>query len=147
MIKQLDEKDLHVCAKIMMSVYNNEHWQCRWDLETATAYLKDYFDSKKFIGYSLWMNQEIKGAIFCHEKIWWNNNEVFIDEMFVAPELQGQGLGTKLIKHLENYVIEHKLSGLTLSTNRLSPAPNFYKQNGFSPSDHVLFMYKVLESL
>lgn len=142
MIKKLEEFDLKDCAEIMMSVYNNEHWQCHWDLETAVSYLRDYFDCKKFVGYSLWINGVIKGAIFCHEKIWWNSNEVFVDEMFISPELQRQGYGAELLEAVEIYVKDHNLAGFTLATNRYTPAPNFYRKNGFSDAEHVLFMYK-----
>jgi aminoglycoside 6'-N-acetyltransferase I len=111
-------------------------------LETAISYLHDYYDSKKFVGFTLWIDRVIKGAIFCHEKIWWNNNEVFVDEMFISPELQRQGYGTALLTVVEKYVKEHDLAGLTLSTNRFTPAPNFYRKNDFSDAEHVLFMYK-----
>ncbi|WP_010243329.1 GNAT family N-acetyltransferase [Acetivibrio cellulolyticus] len=142
MIKKFDVNDLDKCAKIMMLVYNNEYWQCQWSLETAKAYLMDYVEGKKFIGYTLWIDNVIKGAIFCHEKIWWNNNEIFIDEMFVSPEIQRQGYGTELLNIIENHIKEHNLAGFTLSTNRFTPAPNFYRKNGFSDAEHVLFMYK-----
>ena len=144
MIKQFEKSDVTACAQIMMEVYNNELWECRWSLETAKGYLADYVDCGKFIGYTLWIDNELKGAIFAHEKIWWNNNEVFIDEMFITPTIQRQGHGTELINAVENYVKEHNLAGLTLSTNRFAPAPNFYKKNGFEDAEHILFMYKVI---
>lgn len=104
MVKKFDVNDLDNCAKIMMLVYNNEYWQCQWSLEVAKAYLMDYVEGKKFIGYTLWIDNVIKGAIFCHEKIWWNNNEIFIDEMFVSPEIQRQGYGTELLNIIENHI-------------------------------------------
>lgn len=144
MIKKLEQNDLQACAEIMMSVYNNEHWQCHWTLNTAMSYLQDYFDCKKFVGFTLWIDGTIQGAILCHEKIWWNSNEVFVDEMFISPKVQRQGYGTALLDAVENYVREHQLAGFTLSTNRYTPAPNFYRKNGFSDAEHVLFMYKVI---
>ena len=145
MIKKFELKDLTACAEIMMSVYNNELWQCSWSLETAKDYLMDYVEAKKFIGYVLWLDDEIKGAVFCHEKIWWNNSEVFIDEMFISPELQRQGYGRDLLNVVEDYIKEHNLVGFTLTTNRFTPAPKFYKKNGFLDAEHVLFMYKEVE--
>jgi len=111
MIKKFELRDLTACAEIMMSVYNNEFWQCSWSLDTAKNYLMDYVECKKFIGYTLWLDDVIKGVIFCHEKVWWNNNEVFIDEMFISPELQRQGYGTELLSVIENYIKEHNLAG------------------------------------
>lgn len=145
MVRNYESTDLSSCAQIMMDVYNNELWQCHWSLETAQAYLQDFVNHAKFIGYTLVIDGTIKGALFCHEKVWWNNSEVFIEEMFIAPELQRQGYGTALLSRIETYIKENKLAGFTLSTNRFSPASVFYRKNGFSDYDHVLFMGKSFE--
>ncbi len=144
MIRKYVDSDLTACAEIMMKVYNNEMWQCRWSPETAKNYLQDYAGCSKFVGYTLLIDGAVKGAVFCHEKVWWNNSEIFIDEMFVSPEFQRQGYGTELLNAVEQYISEHKLAGFTLSTNRYSPAPDFYRKNGFSDAEHILFMYKVI---
>lgn len=142
MIRKYQDSDLAACARIMMEVYNNELWQCYWSPETAEGYLKDFTDSAKFLGYILVIDEEIKGAIFAHEKIWWNNSEVFIDEMFITPGLQRQGYGSKLLQTVEEYIKEHNLAGFTLTTNRYAPAPDFYRKNGFVDCEHVLYMGK-----
>lgn len=66
-------------------------------MEIGTAYLEDYFAARKFVGFVLEENEKIIGAMFAHEKIWWNNSELSIDEMFVQPEMQGNGCGSMLI--------------------------------------------------
>lgn len=128
-----------------MEVYNNDLWQCYWSLETAKRYLDDYVQGKKFLGYTLIVDKNIIGAIFTHEKIWWNNSEIFIDEMFITPSYQRLGYGAELLQTVENYIKEHKLAGFTLTTNRFAPAPAFYKKNGFIDYDHVLYMGKVID--
>ena len=40
------------------------------------------------------------------------------------------------------YVKEKGLAGITLSTNKYAPAPLFYRSNGFTDCEHVLFMAK-----
>lgn len=142
MIKKMEQSHILDSAKILCAVYNNEMWQCHWDLDTAAAYLTDFFESKKFVGYVLEIDGEICGGIFCREKIWWNNSELFIEEMFIHPDLQRKGYGSQLLMAAEDYVKEHKLAGFTLSTNRYAPAPQFYKKNGFFDCEHVQFMGK-----
>ena len=44
---------------------------------------------------------------------------------------QGQGIGTKLLQVVEQYVTDKGLAGITLSTNQYAPAPKFYEKNGF----------------
>lgn len=142
MVRKMKRADIPFCADILCKVYNNELWQCRWTSETACAYLEDYFDEKKFVGFIIEEDNAVIGAMFTHEKIWWNNSELFIDEMFIIPDMQRKGYGKMLIKAAENYVSEHKLAGFALSTNKYAPAPDFYKKNGFSVCEHILFMYK-----
>lgn len=142
MVRKMTASDIPFCAEILCSVYNNEMWQCRWTSETACAYLEDYYNAVKFAGFVIEENEKIIGAVFAHEKIWWNNSELFIDEMFILPELQRKGYGSMLIRAAEEYVSEHKLAGFTLTTNKYAPAPDFYRKNGFADCEHILFMCK-----
>ena len=141
-IRPLTHKDIPACAQILCDVYNNELWQCRWTAETAQAYLTDYLEASRFVGFGAEAEGALIGAVFAHEKIWWNNTEVFIDEMFVLPACQGQGAGRALMPQLEAHVTQKGLAGLTLTTNRYAPAPEFYRHLGFSDCGHVLFMAK-----
>ena len=86
-IREMLREYIPACANILCSVYNNDMWQGRWTKETAMEYLTDFFETKKFVGYVLEENGEILGGIFAREKVWWNNSEVFIEEMFVKPDL------------------------------------------------------------
>ena len=141
-IRPLTHKDIPACAQILCDVYNNELWQCRWTAETAQAYLTDYLEASRFVGFGAETEGALIGAVFAHEKIWWNNSEVFIEEMFIRPDRQGQSLGSALLREVEAYVLTHGLAGITLSTNRYAPAPHFYRKNGFTDCGHVLFMAK-----
>jgi len=143
-IRKMEQMDIASCADILCSVYNNELWQCRWNREVATEYLTDFYDMKKIVGYVMEENGEVCGAIFAHEKVWWNNSEVFVEEMFIQPQLQRKGYGTMLLEKVGEYVKEKGFAGITLSTNKYAPAPKFYRKNGFADSEHVLFMYKEL---
>ena len=141
-IRKMERNDIIVCAEILCSVYNNELWQCRWTKEVATEYLTDFFNMQKFVGYVLEEDGAIFGGLFAHEKVWWNNSELFIDEMFILPQLQRSGKGSMLINAAEEYVTKRGLAGLTLSTNKYAPAPLFYRKNGFSDNEFIMFMYK-----
>lgn len=143
-IREMKAEDIPACADILCSVYNNELWQCRWSKETAVEYLTDFYNMQKFVGYVVEDSGVILGGLFAHEKVWWNNSEVFVEEMFIKPELQRKGYGSMLLKQVENYVKEKGLAGITLSTNRYAPAPQFYKKNGFVDCEHVLYMCKEL---
>ena len=145
-IRPMVPADLPCCADILCSVYNNDLWQCRWEKPTATEYLSDFFGMAKFVGFAAEEDGCLIGALFAHEKVWWNNSEIFIEEMFVRPDHQGKDVGSALLKAAEGHALEKGLAGLTLSTNRYAPAPHFYRKNGFEDCSHVLFMARELRS-
>ncbi len=97
---------------------------------------------KNFVGYVLEDGKTIIGGVFAHKKVWWNNSEIFVEEMFIKPEQQHKGYGSMLMRQIEKYVNENRFAGITLSTNKYAPAPNFYRKNGFVDCEHVLFMAK-----
>lgn len=141
-IRPMTAADIPACADILCAVYNNELWQCRWSPSDAAAYLTDYVEAKHFVGFAAEQDGHIIGAAFAHEKLWWNNTEIFLDEMFVLPDSQGCGVGRLLMAALEKHVASHHLAGITLTTNRYAPAPAFYRHLGFADCEHVLFMAK-----
>ena len=145
LIRPMKQSDLSACADILCNVYNNDLWRCRWEKNTAEAYLSDFFHMAKFVGFVIELEGEIFGGIFAREKIWWNNSEIFVEEMFVRPDRQGQGHGSQLLKRMEDHVRERGLAGITLSTNRYAPASAFYRKNGFVDCEHVLYMAKEME--
>ena len=134
--------DVPACAGLLCAVYNNDLWQCRWTEQTAAAYLAEYMEARRFVGFAALEDGQVIGAAFAHEKLWWNNTEIFLDEMFVRPDRQGQGVGRRLIACLEAHAAAHGYAGLTLTTNRYAPAPAFYRRLGFTDCEHVLFMAK-----
>lgn len=144
-IRDMKSADIAACADILCSVYNNDLWQNRWERATAIEYLTDFFCMAKFVGYVMVENGEILGALFAREKVWWSGSEVYVEELFVKQSHQSKGCGTMLIKHVEQYVLENGLAGITLCTNRHAPAADFYRRNGFRDCEHVLFLCKEMK--
>ncbi len=143
MIRKFEEKDISSCAELIMDVYNNEMWKCRWTKESAVKYIKEYVMCNRFVGFVYEEEANIIGGILSHEKVWWNQDEIFLDELFVSPHRQRSGIGSLLITELEKYCKERQLAGITLSTNKYAPAPLFYKKIGFETAEHVMYMYKI----
>lgn len=108
----------------------------------AIRYLQNFFEHKKFISYVTIDQDCLVGALSAHEKIRWNNDEVFIEEIFVIPNRQSQGIGTKLFGEVQKYVQHKRLAGITLATYKYAPVQRFYEKNGFIIYKHVQFMGK-----
>ncbi|MDF2685415.1 MAG: family N-acetyltransferase [Clostridia bacterium] len=134
--------DLNKCIDLLINAYNCEPWNNHWTADTAKRYLQEFVSCPRFVGFTISLDKNIVGAAFCHERTWWNNDELYVDEFYIDPNYQRQGFGKQLIQFIENYIKEKKLAGFTLLTNKYMPAPNFYRKNGFADAEHVLFMYK-----
>ena len=60
------------------------------------SFRSDYYEQKKFVGYVYEEDDVIIGCIFALCKISGSKKEIYINEMAVLPERQGQGIGTQL---------------------------------------------------
>jgi aminoglycoside 6'-N-acetyltransferase I len=141
-IELLEFEHLSECATLLRDAYNCAPWDNHWSEEASERYLKEFLINPRFVGYVICEDSKIVGAAFCHEKTWWTNDELFVDEFYISPDFQRKGYGNILLKHIEKYIEEKKLAGFTLLTNRYMPAVNFYEKNGFVKAEHVVFMYK-----
>lgn len=54
-----------------------------------------------------------------------------LQKLYLLPELQGKGLGRKLIEAVEEQVLQEGGKVLELNVNRYNPARNFYERLGF----------------
>jgi GNAT superfamily N-acetyltransferase len=143
-IRELNENDLDRCVEILMSSYNTMPWNYRWSFEKARAYLKEYKDAERFIGFVALENDKIVAALFGHLKTWWTKDQLYIDEVFVSDDFKGKGYGKKIIEHCEHYCLDNGIDIITLMTNEVMPAYTFHSKNNFVKVDQYVFMFKQL---
>jgi len=141
-IELLEARHLQECATLLMEAYNCTPWDCHWSEEGAIRYLKEFMTNPRFVGFVIVEDNKIVGSAFCHEKTWWTDDELFVDEFYISPSYQRKGYGNTLLQHIEEYIKKKKLAGFTLLTNRFMPSVKFYEKNDFVKAEHVLFMYK-----
>lgn len=55
-----------------------------------------------------------------------------IAKIYILPEVQGLGLGSQLINHVNAFAKEQEACFMELNVNRNNPALSFYLKNGFS---------------
>lgn len=144
MIRNFLPSDLEACARLLIEAYNAEPWNNHWTMETATRYLTEFASCDQFVGFVVYQDDAMIGAMFAHRKTWWTNDELFVDELYIAPRLQRQGFGESLLEHAEQYAKSQNLAGLTLLTNKYFPAKRFYEKHNYTLAEHVVYMYKVV---
>lgn len=141
MIREIRIEDLAECGKIYAKAFPIERWGIDWNADNATEYLKDFYEQKKFVGYIYEEEGIVIGCIFALCKISGSKGEIYINEMAVLPERQGQGIGRQLLNRVKEYSKENQLAGVVLYTNEYAPAAKFYEKNGFKMSQGTICMY------
>jgi len=142
LIREFLNSDLQKCCEVFIQVFNTFPWNDKWTDKTACEYLKELIDNKKFIGYTLWDNSILVGAIFCHMKTHYKGDEIFVDELFISTEYQRKGYGSALMESIEKYARENSLRSITLLTSLGSPAFKFYEKLSYNQLNYLAFMYK-----
>lgn len=77
-------------------------------------------------------------------KPWLEGMEAYVDEFCVAPELQGQGVGSVFFAAVENILRQSGLNGLILHTNPSYGAYDFYQRCGMSPLEDQSVLAKII---
>lgn len=142
MIRTMERADLAQCGRIYAKAFPVEHWGIDWTADNAAAYLQDYFEQKKFVGYVYAEMDEVTGCVFALRKISGSKEEIYINEMAVLPELQGRGIGKQLLNAVCEYSKANGLAGIVLYTSKHAPAARFYEKNGFVLSEGTICMYR-----
>lgn len=60
-----------------------------------------------------------------------NSNKAKIQKLYVLPQIQGKGIGKKLIDFIKEIAVENKNLSLVLNVNRFNKAKDFYIKYGF----------------
>ena len=145
MIKPFSICDFDKCCDLFIKVFNEPPWNDNWTVETAKKRLKEFTDNKRFLGYTLWEDDMLIGAVFCHMKTHFSGDEIFIEELFVSQDYQRKGHGKALMNAVEQYAKENSFVSITLLTGTDSPAFEFYKNSGYEHLNSLAFMRKRIE--
>ena len=138
-IRKARPTDVITCANIKMASERTIHSER--DGTLSQKYLKRHLDDEYSTILVAEDGGEILGYIVFSYDEW--NNSVHIDFLFVRPDKQNQGIGSKL---LDTVVDRAKKLGsriLFLETGKTeNNAIGFYKRNGFSVAGHINGLYK-----
>lgn len=141
MIRTMEHADLPRCGMLYARAFPAEHWGIDWTAENAAAYLQDYLEQRKSVGYVYEENGEVIGCILAVRRISGSREELHLLEMAVLPEQQGRGIGRQLLHAVKAYSRENGLAGIVLYTSEYAPAARFYEKNGFQLSRGTICMY------
>jgi len=131
---------LDSCAGLYLDVFNGEPWNDHWTFETARKRLLDMLHTPGFAGLVAWDDGPVAFAAGYREQ-WQERTVYFLKEMCVRADLQGKGIGTALLEHLESELSSRwGVSSVYLLTMRGDQADAFYSKNGYRANERMILM-------
>ena len=139
--RQLTPERFEDIKAFFRDVFTKEPWNDDWsDDNQLTMYITELICSANSLTYAMFDGEEIVALTMGHIKHWYSGTEYYIEELCVRTDLQGRGIGTAFVEHIENALREMGLTHIFLQTDRDMPAYEFYLRRGFTELvNHVSF--------
>ena len=141
-VYRIENEEFKKYAELYVEVFNAHPWNDHWTIETAYKKLIDIYLSPGFLGYKYMEEEQIKGAVFGNCEQWYNGIHFNLKEMFVSTELQGKGIGRKMLEQLEIELKGLAVEAIFLFTSKGNLTDKFYKKCGFAEYNHMVMMGK-----
>lgn len=141
----LDESYLSEMAELYKISFAGEPWNDDWsDRNQLYAYVKDISGSFNSLNFGLKKDGKLAAMSLGTIRHWWEGTNYNLDELCVAPEYQGQGLGTYFMGLVEEEIRKLGYAGIFLQTDNDKPAYSFYHKIGFNDLGAHVSLYKSL---
>ncbi|AYA68841.1 GNAT family N-acetyltransferase [Acinetobacter sp. WCHA55] len=144
---KFQHEHINECADLYCKTYNAEPWNENWQsTQPIVEFLSAHLANNYFIGFVAHSNNQMLAASIGFKKPWNQGVEYYIDEYFIHPQYQRQGIGQLLMRHIETQCQAEGLNAVILNTERGYPSELFYKKNGFEEHEGLIILSKVFET-
>ena len=107
-IRRVNKKDLDKLTEIFNQTYSPSIFDVgeRWTKKSAYKMLDYRLKRTPDLAFLAEDKEKIIGGFFIDVKPWWDGNHLADGELFVHPNYQKKGIGTKLLKFMFEYAIK-----------------------------------------
>lgn len=141
-IIKITEEQISECIDVYINVFNVAPWNDNWTVETAHKRLNDMYIAPNFEGLAYVEDGKVKAAVFGNYEQFYDGIHYNLREFFVSNELQGMGIGSKLITELERTLKKIGITTIYLFTSKGNKTSEFYLKNNYSEWDGMAMMGK-----
>jgi len=140
-IREINKTDYDMCAKSLVETFGKEPWCEHWTYQQAFERIDEMMASRMSRGYVIADADTVVGMCIGRIMTYMDFKEFFIDEFSVNPSVQGQGLGSRLIEHIDLQLKKENVGNMSLNTEEDKPSVKFYEKNGFKIKRQIVFMH------
>jgi aminoglycoside 6'-N-acetyltransferase I len=130
-IRRIESSDIDSCAELFAEVFREEPWNEPWTQENATERLVHIYESKGFLGFLMESENNTVGFVLGNIEPFAGGGAFYLREMCVKKEIQGKGIGKRLIAYLHSELSTQKAVRSYLITTRNGLSAAFYSANGY----------------
>ena len=141
----LDSTELGEAAVLYRTVFESKPWNENWsDKEKLSAYIGDIAGMENALNFGLFTEGRLIAAALGSVRHWWEGTDYILEELFVAPDMQSGGIGTRFMKMIEDELRKRSIAGIYLQTDNDKPAYSFYRKNNYDEmTARVSFFKKI----
>ena len=141
----LDESYIDEMAELYKNAFAGEPWNDDWsDRVQLYEYIKEISGAYNCLNYGLKVDGKLVAMSLGMIRHWWEGTNYNIEELCVAPEFQGEGMGSRFMEMIERDIQTRGAVGIFLQTDNDKPAYKFYQKIGFGNLGAHVSLYKSL---
>ncbi|HFI0428896.1 TPA: GNAT family N-acetyltransferase [Streptococcus suis] len=142
-LKELTLADIEMVKQLFLSVFSQEPWNDDWsDEEQLDCYIGDLLEHPRALCFGLIDQDSLIAISLGNIRYWYEGTEYRIEELCIARDCQGRGIGKDFLKRIEEQLVERKIVHILLQTERNLPAFSFYEKCGFRALEEDVTMVK-----
>ena len=138
-LRLIKEEDIPEVASIYVDAFTEADIDEDWTQESAEEFMNNWLDRQKDLFFVAIYEGQIVGGIVAGIKPWWDGKHLIDGELFVRPELQRQGVGTRLfITLLEEAIKKYNIVEIEGLADKGHEFPlKWYKELGIDETSLV----------
>lgn len=106
--------------------------------ENKVKNLVNYISENKAIVYGAF-NKKLIGILWCYPRMLLNEKRLHVNHFVVNELSRGLGVGTMLMKEVEQYAKDNEIKSIDLMVTSSSHSVKFYERNGFCVERYQMF--------
>jgi aminoglycoside 6'-N-acetyltransferase I len=139
-IRKATKKDLKEVTKLFLEESGKKPYNQKYTLKTANSKINDMFNFGNI--YLSFIDKDLTGFIAIAGE---GKKEIYIDEFWLRKKCQRKGIGSELLKFVQEKYKRKGVKSISVMTSRKAGAFKFYKKFRFKENKEDIILKKVLK--